>query len=208
MKYSLIDRAVVIVYIFCIVSLLCLWGWADKQFKDISEQKSVTYVKPQIEKISDITVIEKDPPDIIEEDEDEIIEEVEDMTCVSVVPTPTLTPTPMPTKQVTQVSSQSLSVQPITESLGRVQGPVEVETYYNLPMDRVIQNMRNMGYTEDNYPHYVREDGVKMLGDFVMVATNIEKYPKGTIVQTSLGQGIVCDKHEVQDDSIDIAVEW
>ena len=46
-----------------------------------------------------------------------------------------------------------------------------------------------------------------MLGDFIIVATDLDKYPRGTVVQTSLGQGLVCDKCETPD-TIDIAVEW
>lgn len=179
-----IEKIVVIVYILCMVSLMILYGWSVKTFQRIEEDKEARKVKPEYIKIVYIedTVIEKDPPDIIEETEDEIIEEVEDEICI-----------------INAI---------LTSELGRVQGPQEEETYYNLPMDKVVENMMNNGYAEIDYPYYVREDGVKMLGDFVIVATNLDKYPKGTIVQTSLGQGIVCDKHEVEDDSIDIAVEW
>lgn len=99
-------------------------------------------------------------------------------------------------------------VLPITKELGKVQGPQEVETYYNLPMENVIQKMREMGYIEVDYPYYIREDGVRMLGDFIMVAADLNKYPKGTVVQTSVGQGMVCDTYEVDEDLFDIAVEW
>ena len=34
---------------------------------------------------------------------------------------------------------------------------------------------------------------MKMLGDYVIVAADLNKYPRGSIVDTSLGQGIVCD---------------
>lgn len=127
-----------------------------------------------------IEAIRKYPEDVIEESEDEILEEVED----DILPTLVLSLT-----------------------LGRVQGPQEEETYYNLPMDRVIQTMRNNGYEEADYPYYVTENGIKMLGDFIMVATDLNEYPRGTVVQTSLGQGLVCDKCETPN-TIDIAVEW
>ena len=95
----------------------------------------------------------------------------------------------------------------LTRSLGRVRGTWETETWYNLPMYRVVENMRKHGYTECDYPYYVRDDGVKMLGDFVIVAADLDIYPRGTIVYTSLGQGLVCDTGEDLD-GFDIAVEW
>ena len=102
------------------------------------------------------------------------------------------------------VEDDILSTLVLSQKLGRVQGPQEEETYYNLPMDNVVENMRDKGYAEI---YYVREDGVKMLGDFIIVATDLDKYPRGTVVQTSLGQGLVCDKCETPN-TIDIAVEW
>ena len=96
----------------------------------------------------------------------------------------------------------------LSKSAGRVQGPTNEETYYNLDMSRVIKSMRNRGYTEEDYPSYIREDGVKMLGDFVMVAADLEIHPKGTVVETSLGQGLVCDTGEFTEDIYDIATDW
>lgn len=172
-------------YIFCLLSLVFLFIWADKQFEQIEEYKQ-NKCKPRIEKIVeqkvDIVIeeeIEKEPPDVIEEMEEDIIEEVEDVIIPSMI---------------------------LNADIGKVQGPQEIEKYYNLPMDRVIQTMRNKGYSELEYPYCIREDGVKMLGDFVIVAAN--EYPRGTVVQTSLGQGIVCDTHESNEEFIDIAVEW
>ena len=139
-------------------------------------------VKPIYEKIIEQTnndiIVIKKPADIIEEPEEEIIEEI-------IIPDMVL-----------------------DANLGRVQGPQEIETYYNLPMDKVVQIMRDKGYTEADYPYYVREDGIKMLGDFIIVAADLNKYPKGTVVQTSLGQGIVCDTYTASEDLFDIAVNW
>lgn len=95
----------------------------------------------------------------------------------------------------------------LTKELGRIQGVQTVETYYNLPMDRVVQNMRERGYNEFDYPFYIREDGVKMLGDFVIVAADLNEYQRGTVVYTTLGQGLVCDTGEDLD-GFDIAVDW
>lgn len=191
----LLERIVLVVYILCIASLVCLWGWADSQFKNIQTEQD--RVKPQIEKIveyaDDDPEIKKEPPDIIEEDEDEIIEEIEEEEIVE--------------DNVVEIEIPYPEV-PLTSAIGKVQGPQEVETYYNLPMTRVLEKMRSMGYTEEEYPYYVREDGMKMIGDYIMVATDLNTmYPRGTIVQTSRGQGIICDHCETPD-VIDIAVEW
>ena len=95
----------------------------------------------------------------------------------------------------------------LTRNLGRISGKQNIETWYNLPMDNVVKIMRDRGYTEADYPYYVRDDGCKMLGDFIMIAADLDKYPRGTIVYSSLGQGIVCDTGEDLE-GFDIAVSW
>lgn len=93
--------------------------------------------------------------------------------------------------------------------VGRIQGISGEETYYNLPMDGVLAIMTEYGWEESDY--WIREDGVKMLGDYVMCAANLEIRPRGSIIETTLGTAIVCDTGEfVQDNpyQIDIAVNW
>jgi 3D (Asp-Asp-Asp) domain-containing protein len=71
--------------------------------------------------------------------------------------------------------------------------------------------MYNLGYPEEEYPYWIREDGVKMFGDYIIVAANLELRPRGTIIECSLGTAIVCDtggfakKNKTQ---LDIAVNW
>lgn len=98
----------------------------------------------------------------------------------------------------------------LTKQAGVFYGPSGKETYYNLPMGRVISYMRDLGYTTEEYPYWVRADGAKMLGDYVMVAADLSVYSKGTIVPTSLGKGIVCDTGAFAGGSValDIAVTW
>lgn len=74
------------------------------------------------------------------------------------------------------------------------------ETYYNLDMSGVVANAKNMGIEGD---YWVRGDGVKMYGNYVIVAAQMDK---GTIIETSLGTGIVLDW--CQAGTIDIAVSW
>lgn len=96
----------------------------------------------------------------------------------------------------------------LTKSNGRILGPTNEETYYNLPMDKVVETMRRKGYNEEVYPYYIREDGVKMLGDYVIVAADLDIHPRGSVVDTSVGQGLVCDTGDFTSDLYDIAVNW
>lgn len=99
----------------------------------------------------------------------------------------------------------------LTRSKGAIQGPSGKETYYNLNMNGVISAMRKKGYSAKDYPYWVRSDGVKMFGNYVMVAANLNIRPKGTIVQTSLGLGIVCDTGgfaKKNTKQLDIATAW
>ena len=95
----------------------------------------------------------------------------------------------------------------LTKSKGVVYGPSGKETYYNLPMNGVIRLMKDLGY---DYEYWVREDGCKMYGDYIMLAANTNIYPKGTIIETSLGNGCVCDHCEraEYDPVFDLAVDW
>ncbi len=96
----------------------------------------------------------------------------------------------------------------LTASAGVVTGPNGRETYYNLDMSGVVGIMESMGY---DYEYWVRDDGVKMYGDYVMVAANLDTHPRGSIYETSLGYGIVVDTGSFAYDDpnqTDIAVNW
>lgn len=79
------------------------------------------------------------------------------------------------------------------------------ETYYNLPMAGVINIAKYKGIIDE---YWVRDDGVKMYGDYIMVAANYSTYPYGSIVETSLGTGIVLDTGSLDENQFDIAVNW
>lgn len=82
------------------------------------------------------------------------------------------------------------------------------ETYYNLDMSGCVSIMRNMGNTDE---YWVREDGCKMLGNYIMCAANLDVHPRGSLVETSLGTAIVVDTGGFADSNpnqIDIAVNW
>ena len=94
---------------------------------------------------------------------------------------------------------------------GMVEGPSGTETYYNLPMDGVVRIMRDAGYDAEDYPYWVRDDGCKMLGPYIIVAADQGLRPLGTIVPTSRGAGIVCDTGTfiyTDREQLDLAVNW
>lgn len=97
----------------------------------------------------------------------------------------------------------------LTKKAGVYYGPSGKETYYNLPMGGVIKYMKQEGY---DYEYWVRDDGCKMYGDYIMIAADLSIRPKGTLVETSLGTGIVCDTgtfvYSGDSTWIDIAVAW
>ena len=99
----------------------------------------------------------------------------------------------------------------LTARAGTVMGPSGKETYYNLPMQGVVRTMRGLGYSETEFPYWIRSDGCKMLGDKIMVAANLNVHPKGSVVETSLGSGLVCDTGGFARSNpyqLDLAVNW
>lgn len=91
---------------------------------------------------------------------------------------------------------------------GTVLGPSGKETYYNLNMSRVVKNMHAKGFTGE---YWVRDDGAKMMGQYVMVAANLNVHPRGSLVETSLGTGVVADTGlfaKYNPTQIDIATAW
>lgn len=127
-------------------------------------------------------------------------------TMVTTTKAPTTT-----TAQTTAALVSSWTGDVLSKSKGVVYGPSGKESYYNLNMTSVINAMRKAGYSEAEYPYWIREDGVKMLGQYVIVAANYEIRPKGTIIESSLGYAIVCDTGgfaKRNPTQIDVAVNW
>ena len=115
------------------------------------------------------------------------------------------------TTVTTTVSKSSWQGEVLSKSKGVVNGPSGKETYYNLNMTTVVNIMRKAGYSEEEYPYWIREDGVKMLGDYVIVAADFNTRPRGTILESSLGYAIVCDTGsfvKTNPTQIDVAVNW
>ena len=142
-------------------------------------------------------------------------------------PTVTLTPTATPVPTVAPTLAPIIVEQPVETTVaqptettatscltrrgGVYNGPSGRETYYNLNMSGIVQIMRDLGYSEEDYPYWVREDGCKMFGNYIMVAANLSIRPRGTILETSLGTAIVCDTGTfiyTYPNGIDIATNW
>lgn len=96
----------------------------------------------------------------------------------------------------------------LTATAGTVQGPSGKETYYNLNMSGVVSIMNSLGY---DYTYWVRDDGCKMFGDYIMCAASLDIRPRGSLVETSLGTAIVCDTGTFAYGNayqVDIATTW
>ena len=99
----------------------------------------------------------------------------------------------------------------ISSGADTIMGPSGKETYYNLNMSVCIRVMRRMGFSEEEYPYAVRSDGVKTLGGLVMVAANLSLRPRGSLIETSVGPGIVVDTGgfaKRNPRQLDICVSW
>lgn len=97
----------------------------------------------------------------------------------------------------------------LNNSNGKVEGPSGIETYYNLPMSGCVKLMNNLGYYGTVW---TRSDGAKMWDEYVMVAADLSIHPKGSLVETTLGTGIVVDTGDFVNNgsgvSLDIATAW
>lgn len=96
----------------------------------------------------------------------------------------------------------------ISHSAGSVTGPNGRETYYNLNMGSIVNMMHARGNKD---PYWVRNDGCKMLGNYIMVAANLNVHPRGSIVKSSRGLAIVCDTGgfaSSNPNQLDIATNW
>ena len=94
----------------------------------------------------------------------------------------------------------------LTARMGVYRNPVTgyTETWYNLPMQNVINRAAAQGIVGD---YWERADHMKMYGKYIILAAH-ESIPIGTVIETSRGTGIVLDRTQADKDVIDIAVTW
>ena len=107
-------------------------------------------------------------------------------------------------------SQQSWNGPVLNRTIGTISGPSGKESYYNLNMNGVIANARNAGIEGD---YWVREDGAKMLGNYVMAACDVSGavHNRYDIVSSSLGDAICVDTGTFAYSNpyqIDLATTW
>ena len=119
-----------------------------------------------------------------------------------------------PVERIVAVGASEIERHPLTARMGRnvytvtkADGTVieRQETFYDLPMRGV------MGFCGGGTYH-VREDGVKVDQDgYILVAADLNRYPRCSIVETSLGAGKVYDTGTfalTNPEQFDIATDW
>lgn len=118
-----------------------------------------------------------------------------------------------PVKRVVAVGASAIERHPLTAGMGRnyytytkADGTTVLrqETYYDLNMGTVIR------YCGTSYS--VRADGAKVDQDgYVLVAANLSRYPRCSVVETSLGPGKVYDTGGFaakNPEQFDLATDW
>lgn len=105
--------------------------------------------------------------------------------------------TKAPKERVVAIGASRIEMYPLTPGRGaqrytytKSDGTTVMrkETFYDLDMHRVMQNCGGGGY------YTVREDGVKVDKDGrVVIAANLNTYPRCSVVETSLGEAKVYD---------------
>ena len=138
-------------------------------------------------------------------------EEKEDILIAAPIPATEAT-TEAPVVPAPQPEQPNYDPQPgdhLTKSGGVYYGPSGKETYYNLNMNGVVSNAQNMGIEGE---YWVREDGCKMYGDYIICAADLNVHPRGSLVESSLGTCIVLDTGGFTTNgsgvALDIAVDW
>ena len=119
-----------------------------------------------------------------------------------------------PVERIVAVGASEIERHPLTARMGRnvytvtkADGTIieRQETFYDLPMRGV------MGFCGGGTYH-VREDGVKVDQDgYILVAADLNRYPRCSIVETSLGKGKVYDTGTfaiTNPEQFDIATDW
>ena len=168
---------------------------------------------------TDATITDATETDVTEEvtteevTEEPEVEKEEKEDILIAAPTPTTEATTealvVSVSQPEQPKYESQPGDHLTKSGGVYYGPSGKETYYNLDMNGVVSNAQNMGIEGE---YWVREDGCKMYGDYIICAADLNVHPRGSLVESSLGTCIVLDTGGFATNgsgvALDIAVDW
>lgn len=124
-----------------------------------------------------------------------------------------------PVDRIVAVGVSAIQRKPLTASMGanvytatKADGTkvTRKETYYDLPMSLVMRYASGYCGVADTYS--VRADGAKVDADgYVLVAANLSRYPRCSVVETSLGPGKVYDTGGFASsnaEQFDLATDW
>lgn len=118
-----------------------------------------------------------------------------------------------PVRRIVATGASAIEQRPLTAGMGvntytvSVNGTTVVrrETYYDLPMSVVMSYCGGGGYS-------VRADGAKVdQNGYVLVAAHLGRYPRCSVVETSLGPGKVYDTGGFaasNPEQFDLATDW
>lgn len=183
MDTKFVDRMIVLIFLIIVAqTILCM--------NVLDTAKTIASISSNCVETTKVIYLYKEDPII--QTEDEILEEIETIE--------------EEVKEIATVETPKTGV--LTKRGGVNFFDGHKETYYNLPMKKVVSNAQNRGI-EGNY--WERDDGAKMLGDYIMVAADQSIHPYGSLVETSLGTGVVVDTGtfiKTNPQQIDIATTW
>ena len=124
-----------------------------------------------------------------------------------------------PVDRIVAVGASLIERRPLTAGMGtnfytvtKSNGTVveRKETYYDLDMGLVMKNAARLCGVAPSYT--VRDDGAKVDADgYVLVAANLSRYPRCSMVETSLGPGKVYDTGGFaasNPEQFDLATDW
>ena len=223
-------KHIIIAIIAFILGITCgIVGTVLVEKQDVQKEVTMEIATDTDATETDATITDATETDVTEEvTTEEVTEEVTEEPEVEkeekediLIAAPAPAPAPAPTTEATTeayVAPAPQSEQPnyepqpgdhLTKSSGVYYGPSGKETYYNLNMNGVVSNAQNMGIEGE---YWVREDGCKMYGDYIICAADLNTHPRGSLVESSLGTCIVLDTGGFATNgsgvALDIAVDW
>lgn len=183
----------------------------DATITDATETDATITDATETDVTEEVTIEEvTEEPEVEKEEKEDILIAASAPISAPVPTTEATTEAPLaPAPQPEQPKYEPQSGDCLTKSGGVYYGPSGKETYYNLNMNGVVSNAQNMGIEGE---YWVREDGCKMYGDYVICAADLNVHPRGSLVESSLGTCIVLDTGGFATNgsgvALDIAVDW
>ena len=215
-------KHIIIAIIAFILGITCgIVGTVLVEKQDVQKEVTMEIATDTDATKTDATITDATETDVTEEvtteevtEEPEVEkEEKEDILIAASAPIPTTEATTeapvVPAPQPEQPNYESQPGDHLTKSGGVYYGPSGKETYYNLNMSGVVSIAQSQGIEGE---YWVREDGCKMYGDYIICAADLNVHPRGSLVESSLGTCIVLDTGGFATNgsgvALDIAVDW